>query len=95
MAICKACGTGISFVRNPKTGKKIPVEPEWLNLVPAVEGGKSFAALLVNGDVLARARRWSGHQEDPLPVAGRVIHFSTCPRADQFRRRATRKEPRP
>jgi len=64
------------FVPRPQTGRILPVEDEWINVVPAADGEASFAALLGTGDILRRARKWRRGDHRP-PLAGRVLHFST------------------
>lgn len=82
----KGCGAPLVWIPRPQTSKWLPVEPEWLYVVPAAEGEPSFAALLGCGEILRRARRWESG-EQVLAVAARVIHWSTCPAAAAFKRR--------
>lgn len=99
---CEGCGVTICFAQNPKSGESsLPVELEVLNVVPVEhsdprETERTFAVLLTfpmaNGSfILPRARRWRGLETDTAtPLRGRVLHFSTCPRAVEMRRQGRR-----
>ena len=73
MSTCKGCGASILWATAAVTGKVMP-----LNLPPDPEGN-----LMVGSDGKVRAVGGDG--------GGRRYssHFATCPRAGDFRKRAT------
>ncbi len=74
MAICKGCQGPLVFVTGRK-GKKIPLEPTWLDVVPAISGERSVSVMLADGTVRARMRlRQPG---DPFIARGRILHHAT------------------
>jgi hypothetical protein len=71
---CRGCGAKIGFLKNPRTGKWMPVNPERVTGVDAPDDGVLIAE---NGAVLRGV----------LPEdVGYVPHWSTCPVAGDFRR---------
>lgn len=78
MAICKACGARIDFVkltvgrRNPH-----PVNLKYMSLAEAAVG---TTLITDSGKVFVKK-----DGEDLKWVKGRQSHFSTCPKAEDFR----------
>jgi len=82
---CRGCGRPIVMIQNPRTGKWIPLEPEYLWVVHDVGAPHTFMVLLESGEFLARCRRWTGLETDTAtPLRGRICHFTTCPQREQF-----------
>lgn len=81
MAKCKGCGAQIVWIGTPG-GKSIPCDPEQ---VMYWEKAKAKGKVVTpNGEVLSC--EFSG---DPNKATGLgyVSHWSTCPKAGQFRRK--------
>ena len=81
MAKCKGCGAKIIWIGTPG-GKSIPCDPEQ---VMYWEKAKAKGKVVTpNGEVLSC--EFSG---DPNKATGLgyVSHWSTCPKAGQFRRK--------
>ena len=81
MAKCKGCGAQIVWVKMPG-GKSMPCDPD---LIPYWEReGASGKVVTPNGEVLSCV--FSGDADKATGV-GYVLHWSTCPKAEQFRRK--------
>lgn len=82
MALCKGCGAPIIFIRS-RAGKAIPCDTQpkryWME-----EKGPTK---IVTGDGDVVSCRLSG-EDGTEDGKGWLSHFSTCPQAGQFRRRA-------
>ncbi len=78
MAVCRGCGAEIDFVEL-KSGAKMPVDPDYVEFVDAEPGMK----LITDQGTI--------YTVDPdknyTSVRGRISHFSTCPKANQFRKK--------
>lgn len=61
---CRGCEAEIDFVKNKYTGKRIPVNLEYIRVVT----------------------------DDGRVIRGRISHFATCPKAEQFRKNKKPKE---
>ena len=81
MAKCKGCGAEIIWIKTPG-GKSIPCDPEQ---VMYWEKTKAKGKVVTpNGEVLSC--EFTG-EPDIATGLGFVSHWSTCPKADTFRRR--------
>jgi len=81
MAKCKGCGTEIIWIRMPG-GKSMPCDPEQ---VVYWEKPKAKGKVVTpNGEVLSC--EFSGDLQKATGV-GYVSHWSTCPKASQFKRK--------
>lgn len=78
---CRGCGKPIAFIKTVK-GKSMPVDPEERKFVPDVNGRMKF--VMADGTVLSGEKPMDGDQD---VHRGYISHFSTCPEADNFRRR--------
>lgn len=81
---CRGCGRPIVMVQNPKTGKWVPLEPEYVCVVHDVHAPNTFTVLLESGQFLAHCRLWKGFDLGATPLRGRILHFTTCPKRDEF-----------
>ena len=81
MAKCKGCGAEIIWIGTPG-GKSIPCDPEEVTYweKPRAKG----KVVTPNGMVLSC--EFSGEPEKATGI-GYVSHWSTCPKAGQFRRK--------
>ena len=79
---CRGCGAEIVFVKSEK-GKFIPCDPK---MVPYWErpGAAGKVVLQQNGKVISCDFEGPRHE---LTGFGYISHFSTCPRANAFRRK--------
>lgn len=95
--LCEGCRRPIVMVQRPQTKKWVPVEPEPIRAVRVCHADPkdptpTFALLLDDGKVVVRCRRWRGLETDTAtPLIGRILHFSTCPEANEFRRPQSKK----
>lgn len=81
MAECRGCGAEIKWIKSPND-KWLPVDPELVEL-DELESGMSLVT--EDGEIVkADAGRADADDE---PRTGYVAHWSTCPKADQFRRK--------
>lgn len=73
---CQGCSVVIQFIL--RNGRRLPIEPKLIPVVRAAGGEPSFAVLLEDGQtILQRMRQFHGLDRDPIPLWGRVLHFST------------------
>ena len=81
MAKCKGCGAEIIWIKSAG-GKSIPCDPEQ---VVYWEKAKAKGKVVTpNGEVLSC--EFSGERDQATGI-GYVSHWSTCPKAEQFKRR--------
>ena len=81
MATCKSCGAEIIWIETVN-GKKMPCDPE--QVVYTAQKGGPLKIVTPNGEVLS-ARQEIG---SPLTTGvGYISHFSTCPYANQHRKK--------
>lgn len=78
-AVC-GCGAPVRWVRTETTGTLMPIDPDPTpggNVVPVPGGpaGETVARVLTD----VQMSRYLGHRY--------VAHWTTCPNADQYRRR--------
>ena len=77
---CRSCGALMIWAKNAKSGKPMPfdAEPD-----PELTAGWVLVYRQSSSEVIAT------YQADPAPGARlRVPHFTTCPNADQHRRKS-------
>lgn len=81
MSRCKSCGAQIIWKRM-QSGKSMPVDPELVTYW--AKPGAAGRVITPNGEVIS-----CEFEGDPNSATGigYVSHFSTCPNADQHRRR--------
>ena len=78
MSICRSCGAQIDWVKTT-AGKNMPVEGEHVEYNDAEEG----MVLITDGGNVYKVT-----PDKHLPsVKGRISHFSTCPNADDWRKK--------
>lgn len=77
---CKACGAQIVWAKTEK-GKLIPLDFDIVPYKP-VKGGKE-RIFTMDGKIVAA--EYADGQKDAQQ--GRVPHWATCPKADQFRKK--------
>lgn len=75
---CRGCGAIIDFVEL-KSGAKMPVDPEYVEYNDAETDTK----LVTDQGNIYVVRPDKNYPS----VRGRISHFSTCPKADDFRKR--------
>jgi len=69
-----------------KTGKAMPVEPDYLLILPDPKG--PHLAITDAGETV-RGHRVKGEGDEPAPLAAvraRTSHFATCTEPERFRR---------
>lgn len=81
MANCKGCGAKIIWIQTAN-GKSIPCNP--IKVVYWAQKGGKERIVTPNGKVIACA---FGGDEKDITGLGYVPHWSTCPKAKDFRRR--------
>lgn len=77
---CRGCGAEIAFIKTVN-GKSIPVDPEAVCFFQTDKGPEKY--VMPDGTV-ERGRKAEAFEETRI---GYISHFSTCPKADSFRRR--------
>lgn len=77
---CKGCGAPIVWIESVN-GKMIPCDAALVQFV--VHPGGSLRIVQQNGSVVTAEREQDVEKMDGV---GYVSHFSTCPRAAEFRR---------
>ena len=85
MSKCKSCGAGIWFIPM-RSGKTMPVNDQPVPFVPSNDGPGTY---ITEDGVTHKGRPWV-HGKDGFYDLGYVSHFSTCPAAEEFRRRKRR-----
>jgi hypothetical protein len=85
MSVCKGCQAPLVWILGRKN-KPIPLEPAWVDVVPAAQGEHCFAVMLADGEVLQRMRRRQPG-DGPYAKRGRILHHATCPERERFSRR--------
>ena len=81
MSRCRSCGAEIRWIKT-KTGKNTPVDAKGVCYIRDPQGKETF--LTLHGEV-ERGRRV---EDDKLHTPkGYISHFSTCPDADDWRKR--------
>lgn len=88
-ATCKGCGAAIRWLKTP-AGKSMPVDPGWLSewvVSEPTAGAKRIT--LTTGDGSTETG-WLASVITPgaRQIEGYMAHWSTCPRAWQFRKRS-------
>lgn len=83
MSKCSSCGAEITWGKTASE-KSIPLDPESLNVHPDPQGD---VVIITDDGRYIRGKSVGDANEDGYEV-GRVSHFSTCPNADQHRRKA-------
>lgn len=83
---CRGCGKEICFIKSAN-GKSIPVDPDPIMFIPEVDYDKF---VMMDGTV----QRGQAVERDESAEAqiGYRSHWSTCPAADDFRRKKTKSE---
>ena len=86
---CRGCGKPIAFIKSV-SGKSIPVDPEPIYFIPEDEKHKF---VLMDGTV----KRGSPVESDEtggtkIAEIGYRSHWSTCPAAEDFRRKKNKSE---
>ena len=80
MAKCKGCGAEIIWIKT-NTGKSMPCDPA---MVTYWEKPKALGKVVTpNGEILSCV--FEGELEKATG-AGYISHFSTCPKADRFKK---------
>ena len=83
---CRGCGREIAFIKSVN-GKSIPVDPEPLEFIPEAAYEKF---VLMDGTVeRGQAVEKAGRNETRI---GYRSHWSTCPNAEDFRRKKNKSE---
>ena len=78
---CKACGAWIWFVQM-KTGSSMPVNEQPVAYVP----GAGNRVYITEDGSYVHGRDWN-KSDGPPREFGYISHFTTCPKAEEFRRR--------
>lgn len=84
MSACKGCGAAIAWTETA-TGKKMPLNPARIRVVPSSQTDAPLKVVLDNGTVIS-ARAASADEVEGV-VSARTSHFATCPQARAFRER--------
>lgn len=80
-AQCKGCNQPIRWATNVETGKPIPLDP-----APKIGGN----VVLLEGDEARVLTRSEARRRAERSQALYVSHFSTCPKAGEFRGKGRR-----
>jgi hypothetical protein len=80
MSKCKACGRTIMWILT-ESGKSMPVEPQEVPIIP--DGMSRTIGITPDGRCVRGKLTMRG---TPGEVLVRISHFSTCTKADQFRK---------
>ena len=82
---CTSCGAPIVFVLSAKKRRRIPCDPDLVELVADVHGKE-----VVITDAGEYQRGWTptaaAKDREARRVVGRISHFATCPHADKHRK---------
>ena len=86
---CRGCHATIKWLRTP-TGKAMPVDPEylheWVTEEPAEPGRRRITLMAGDGDRLETGYLASVVTPTSRQIEGYVPHWSTCPKAAEFKR---------
>ena len=83
---CKACGAPILWIKTP-TGKNMPVDAKPVIVWP---NGNAQTTFMTGSGKIVRGDRTEYPAEGTCE--GYIVHWSTCPAADKFRRKKDAKE---
>lgn len=90
MPQCKGCGAHIEYVKTPK-GRSVPVDPEYVMIDTGAKKPDTIIITnkgeYVKGREIARGDSIVGSIPGGCYAIGRVAHFATCPKANQFRKK--------
>ena len=78
---CRACGAEIVW-RRTKSGKPAPLDPA----LKYISGSGRGKRLFLIGDDGASVQGFECNPNEKGAHSGRVNHFATCPKAEEFRR---------
>jgi hypothetical protein len=78
MSVCRSCGAEIEWIVT-KSGAKMPLDPEYVEWEEADPGTKLVTD---QGTVYI-----VDHSKNYSSVRGRISHFATCDRPNDWRRR--------
>lgn len=86
MAKCKGCGAEIIWIKMYGSNKRMPADPEPVNVLYG-EGQEKFVR--EDGVVFIGRKIGDAWDDDPNAkvMTGFVSHFATCKKADDFRGR--------
>lgn len=88
-SVCKGCGAEIRWIQLKSTGRKMPVDPEPVWVLPGV-GRNTF--IREDGGTVIGSRIGDAWDDDPdaNTVQAYESHYASCPVGGQFRTRALR-----
>ena len=81
---CGGCKRPVIWART-HNNKPIPLDPEIIYVLPGTDAAVELVRIITmsGGHALGKLV----DKSHPGAVAGRISHFATCPKADQFRRK--------
>ena len=80
---CRGCGQMIGFIKNQRSGKNMPVDPELVALRDLDPGGT-----IVDDQGMIHKSKFGTVQDDG--IEGYVPHWISCPNAEEFRKTKNR-----
>lgn len=87
---CEGCGAPIRFIRMKRSGRKIPVNAQPVEVTPCIgldKGGHTYVTL-AGETIRARKKKEENLFYDGVDsIAAYESHFATCPAADEFRKK--------
>lgn len=87
-SVCQGCGAEVIWIKTKATGRKMPVDPEPVWILPG--GRDSFVEK--DGGIVFGKKIGDAWDDDPDAnvIQAFESHFATCPVGGQFRNRAPR-----